>query len=67
MVRVNAKEEVTVTQTDENNTLIENTKIPGLPTTGGMGTYLFTGIGVALLAGAVVLIAAQRKKNVQAE
>ena len=61
------KEEVTVKQTEENNTLIENTKIPGLPTTGGMGTYLFTGIGVALLAGAVVLIAAQRKKKVQAE
>lgn len=60
-------EEVTVTQTAEDNTLIKNTKIPGLPTTGGMGTYLFTGIGVALLAGAVVLIAAQRKKKVQAE
>ena len=59
------KEEVTVTQTEEHNTLIENTKIPGLPTTGGMGTYLFTGIGVALLAGAAVMVTVLRKKNEQ--
>ena len=59
------KEEVTVTQTEEHNTLIENTKIPGLPTTGGMGPYLFTGIGVALLAGAAVMVTVLRKKNEQ--
>ncbi len=56
-----------VTTSPDNPVLIKNTKIPGLPSTGGMGTYLFTGIGVALLAGAVVLIAAQRKKKAQAE
>ena len=61
------KEEVTVTQTAEDNTLIKNTKIPGLPTTGGMGTYLFTGIGVALIAGALVLITVLKKKKPQAE
>lgn len=59
------KDEVTVTQTKEANTLIENTVIPGLPTTGGMGTYLFTGIGVALLAGAAVMVTVLRKKNAQ--
>ena len=58
-------EEVTVTQTAEDNTLIKNTTIPGLPTTGGMGTYLFTGIGVALLAGAAVMVTVLRKKNAQ--
>lgn len=46
-------------------TLIDNTKIPGLPSTGGMGTYLFTGIGVALLAGAAVMVTVLRKKNGQ--
>lgn len=46
-------------------TLINNTPIPGLPTTGGMGTYLFTGIGVALLAGAAVMVTVLRKKNEQ--
>lgn len=59
------KDQVTVTQTKEANTLIENTKIPGLPSTGGMGTYLFTGIGVALLAGAAVVVTVLRKKNGQ--
>ena len=44
---------------------IKNTKIPGLPSTGGMGTYLFTGIGVALLAGAAVMVTVLRKKNGQ--
>ncbi len=46
-------------------TLINNTKTPELPTTGGMGTYLFTGIGVALLAGAAVMVTVLRKKNEQ--
>lgn len=49
----------------DNPVLIKNTTIPGLPTTGGMGTYLFTGIGVALLAGAAVMVTVLRKKNGQ--
>lgn len=56
----------TVTTKEDNPTLIYNTKIPGLPSTGGMGTYLFTGIGVALLAGAAVMVTVLRKKNAQA-
>lgn len=54
-----------ITETDT-PTMINNTPLPGLPETGGMGTYLFTGIGVALLAGAAVMITALRKKNAQA-
>lgn len=55
----------TVTPKEDNPTLIYNTKTPELPTTGGMGTYLFTGIGVALLAGAAVMVTVLRKKNAQ--
>lgn len=54
-----------ITETDT-PTMINNTPIPRLPETGGMGTYLFTGIGVALLAGAAVMITALRKKNTEA-
>lgn len=54
-----------VNDTPNTDTLITNTKIPGLPSTGGMGTYLFTGIGVALLAGAAVVVTVLRKKNAQ--
>lgn len=56
----------TVTTKEDNPTLIYNTKTPELPSTGGMGTYLFTGIGVALLAGAAVMVTVLRKKNAQA-
>lgn len=54
-----------ITETDT-PTMINNTPLPGLPETGGMGTYLFTGIGVALLAGAAVMVTVLRKKNAQA-
>lgn len=54
-----------ITETDT-PTMINNTPLSELPSTGGMGTYLFTGIGVALLAGAAVMIAALRKKNTEA-
>lgn len=54
-----------IDNTADNPTLINNTKTPELPTTGGMGTYLFTGIGVALLAGAAVMVTVLRKKNGQ--
>lgn len=59
-----AKQDGVITEKD-GPTLIENTTIPGLPSTGGMGTYLFTGIGVALLAGAAVVVTVLRKKNGQ--
>lgn len=54
-----------ITETDT-PTMINNTPLPALPETGGMGTYLFTGIGVALLAGAAVMVTVLRKKNAQA-
>ncbi len=38
----------------ENPTFIKNTKLNELPSTGGMGTYLFTFIGVALMVFGVV-------------
>lgn len=39
---------------------IANTKIPGLPSTGGSGTVLFTAAGVALMALAVVVLVRRR-------
>lgn len=55
----------TIDKTADDPTLIYNTRTPELPSTGGMGTYLFTGIGVALLAGAAVMVTVLRKKNEQ--
>lgn len=55
----------TIVTKPDTPTLINNTKTPELPSTGGMGTYLFTGIGVALLAGAAVMVTVLRKKNEQ--
>ncbi len=31
----------------------QNTKLSQLPSTGGMGTYIFTFVGVTLMAGAI--------------
>ena len=41
---------------------IENTSGIQLPITGGTGTVIFTIIGIALMAGAVVLFVVSRKK-----
>ena len=59
------KQTVKTVKEEYNPTLIYNTRTPELPSTGGMGTYLFTGIGVALLAGAAVVVTVLRKKNGQ--
>ncbi|WP_349398876.1 LPXTG cell wall anchor domain-containing protein [Clostridium perfringens] len=32
---------------------MKNTKLSKLPSTGGMGTYIFTFVGVTLMAGAI--------------
>lgn len=56
----------TIDTTKDEATLIKNTPLSELPSTGGMGTYLFTGIGVALLAGAAVLMSVLLKKKAQA-
>lgn len=42
---------------------IMNTKTPNLPSTGGMGTYLFTIAGVAIIVFAGVLLARGRKRR----
>ena len=39
-----------LTEGDVETTYIKNTRIPALPSTGGMGAYLFTIIGVAVMA-----------------
>ncbi len=52
---------VTVTG-DSATTEIKNTKISQLPSTGGMGTYVFTIVGVAIMAVAAGLFIANRKR-----
>ena len=39
-----------------------NTKVPALPSTGGMGTYIFTIAGVAILAIASAMLIVKRRK-----
>ena len=57
---------VTVTDMDHNNdvvTEIINTKLSTLPSTGGMGTYVFTIVGVVIMAGAAGLLIAKRRRD----
>ncbi len=42
--------DVTLSDVLQDSTLIKNTKLTDLPSTGGMGSYLFTIIGVAVMA-----------------
>ena len=44
-------------------TYIKNTKLSSLPSTGSIGTYLLTTIGVAALAAAIALIMGDKKKK----
>lgn len=48
-----------------NGTTIKNTKLKNLPSTGGMGTYLFTIIGVVIMAGAAGAFFISRKKGTE--
>ena len=47
----------------KNVTVIQNTKLGNLPSTGGMGTYLFTIIGVVVMAGAAGAFFISRRKG----
>lgn len=53
----------TVTATEENVTSIQNTKISSLPSTGGIGTTIFTIGGCAIMVTAAGLYFATRKKT----
>ncbi|MCC6094174.1 MAG: isopeptide-forming domain-containing fimbrial protein [Eubacterium sp.] len=44
-------------------TYIKNTKLNSLPSTGGMGTYLFTGIGAVIIAAALGLFFHGKKSS----
>ena len=55
---------VTVTG-DSNGTEIKNTKISNLPSTGGIGTYIFTIAGIAIMVAAVALFFANRRKKAE--
>lgn len=49
------------TETDNNAKFIENTKVT-IPQTGGMGTVLFTVVGISLMAGAVIAMKRNREE-----
>lgn len=48
--------------TESETVFIKNSKVPGLPSTGGMGTYIFTVIGVMIMATAVILLRRRSKR-----
>lgn len=48
---------------DSSTTNINNTKLNELPSTGGMGTYLFTIAGVAIISVAAILLFVNKKKR----
>ena len=49
--------------TSQTITNIQNTKLGTLPSTGGMGTYLFTIIGVVVMAGAAGAFFISRRRG----
>lgn len=53
-----------ITKTKGDTVYIKNTKVPGLPSTGGIGTYIFTIIGVAIMAMAALMF---RRRNKSAK
>lgn len=61
----NSSEKVTVNGTDTGRltTTITNNKGFNLPSTGGMGTYIFTIGGLVVMAGAVLLLVSSKKKR----
>lgn len=60
----NAEQETTIdTDKGEVNVTVENKKGFTIPSTGGMGTYLFTIAGLVIMAGAAFLLIASRKRR----
>ncbi|HII4428139.1 isopeptide-forming domain-containing fimbrial protein [Clostridium perfringens] len=47
------KDKITEIKDETTTSIIKNTKLSKLPSTGGMGTYIFTFVGVTLMAGAI--------------
>ena len=58
-----SEEKTTITTTTETVTNIVNTTLGTLPSTGGMGTYLFTIVGVVLMACAAGAFFMSRRKT----
>lgn len=63
----NNKDGVLDNDTDNilNQITIQNTKGFSLPITGGMGTVVFTAVGIMLMAGGIFLIVVLRRKSTQ--
>ena len=53
----------TITATETSTTFIKNTKMPALPSTGGIGTQIFVIIGVAIMAAASLALARKTRKS----
>lgn len=47
---------------DSTTIFIVNSKVPGLPSTGGIGTYIFTALGVMIMATAVIMLRRRSKR-----
>ncbi|MBQ8975535.1 MAG: isopeptide-forming domain-containing fimbrial protein, partial [Oscillospiraceae bacterium] len=52
-----------VITTETNPTEIINTKVANLPSTGGIGTYIFTVVGVAVIGIAVTMLVMSKKRS----
>lgn len=54
---------ITGITSEAETTFIVNSKVPGLPSTGGMGTYIFTILGVLIMVAAVVLLKRRNRSS----
>ena len=66
--KVNSENKAFTMNVDEKKVTVDagefvNTKLSSLPSTGGMGTYLFTIIGVVVMAGAAGAFFISRRKG----
>lgn len=64
-IDINSSEKVTINKDNKGQltTTITNNKGFNLPSTGGMGTYIFTIGGLVVMAGAVLLLVSSKKKR----